>query len=343
MSSMRRAAAVWLSSACLGSGCFQELDSNAANGPMPSTDAGLVTAIDDPSIALDPNDSATTNDPCVKTANDAHGILSTYCGGCHDQGAASSGVPRFDFLLDDQKLMSTIWTVGSEQRRFIIAGDPDHSWLYLRPLLGTMPPAATDLRNHDYPRPTVSDLSVLRTWIGSCIDPSATRSSTMTPPPTPQISPRPMSTDTAQYNFETSAQGWAGLAEATGQGAFAGVATSTAEHFAGASSLSARIDAPTGPCVYFLEVESPPVTAGAQITFHVLLPSGVPIGWVRPYVVDGSGAMTGTTSSTASAGAWSTLSVVVPQTRYTITRLGVELDTLGAGLGTLYLDSINWP
>jgi hypothetical protein len=317
-------------------GCFQELDSNAANATREQTprdpNAPPTTAIDDPGIALNPDDeNAKTDDPCVKTSKDAHDILRAYCAKCHDQGDASSGVPKFDFLLNDQALISANWTVGGEVRKFVVPGDPDNSWLYRRPLLGTMPPIPTDLRNADSPRPTISDLSVLRTWIASCLGPKSAPS------------PRMDATDTAKFSFETDAQGWATLSAGAGQGVFSKVEISSAQAFAGASSLAATIDGTTA-LAYAMEVQSLPIVIppGCRITLHVLLPADAPIGFLEPYVIDASGTMTASPWVYPSTGAWSTLTVVVPTTAPSIAKLGIQLHTGGAWSGTVYVDSIEW-
>ena len=55
--------------------------------------------------------------------------------------------------------------------RFLVPGDPDHSRIYLRTLHGEMPPPDI-IGLPANPRPSVSDLSVLRHWIESCVAPS---------------------------------------------------------------------------------------------------------------------------------------------------------------------------
>jgi hypothetical protein len=110
--------------------------------------------------------------PCEKTAADAHEILKRNCAGCHDIGAASSGVPRFDFLMDDEQLKVKTWErVGQAPARFLIPGDPDNSVLYDRAAVSrNMPPVQADPQQPLYPRVTYSEASVLREWILNCFE-----------------------------------------------------------------------------------------------------------------------------------------------------------------------------
>ncbi len=316
-------------------GCFQELDSGAADEfaePQErDPNAGPTTALEDPTIGLDLDDEGlTTDDPCVKVKQDAHAVLGTYCATCHDQGDASSGVPKFDFVMDEQRLTQETWTVGAESRRFLVPGDPDSSWLYLRPLLGTMPPIQTDLRNADAPRPTISDLSVLREWITTCVGPPR-----VDPPDQPAL-------DDARFNFEADTQGWIGLPEEVGEGGFMQVSTSMTEQFSGSASLAGSITS-TGTAEYWMMVQDPgAIPAGTRVTFHVFLPPEAQIRSLEPYVTDAAGVYTASMWMYPQTGAWTTLTVMVPDDAVTITSLGIEFWTEGTWNGTVYLDSVDW-
>ena len=80
---------------------------------------------------------------------------------------------------------------------------------------------------------------------------------------TPGVNPDP-----AQFNFETDPQGWS-----AGGSPIAGVATSTAQHFAGRQSLAVNFDG-TAAGTSSVSVGNVAVTAGTTITFHVWIPSG---------------------------------------------------------------------
>jgi hypothetical protein len=110
--------------------------------------------------------------PCEKTAADAHDILKKNCALCHDIGQASSGVPRFDFVMDDEQLKVKTWErMGQAAQRFLIPGDPDNSVIYDRAAISrNMPPVQGDPGQPFYPRVTYSEASVLREWILNCFE-----------------------------------------------------------------------------------------------------------------------------------------------------------------------------
>jgi cytochrome c5 len=110
--------------------------------------------------------------PCEKTAADAHEILKKNCSVCHDIGAASSGVPRFDFVMNDDQLKAKTWErMGQPALRFLIPGDPDNSVIYERAAVARdMPPIQGDVNAPFYPRVTYSEASVLREWILNCFE-----------------------------------------------------------------------------------------------------------------------------------------------------------------------------
>jgi hypothetical protein len=153
--------------------CLQPVDDNAATPPPPvdpnaqPTTTILPTALP---IGLSVDDEGqTTDDPCVKTRRDKTEILTAYCAPCHS-GATALGLPPWNFVLDDAKLVTEQWIrEGQPPQRFVIPGDPDHSAIYVRAaIVGDMPPQPTDLGSPRNPRPSLSDLSVLREWIMHC-------------------------------------------------------------------------------------------------------------------------------------------------------------------------------
>lgn len=169
-------AALLVVSAPLVSACFQKLDSDAAEGGGASVAApgtSHTVALDTPPIELD--DGSSTADPCIATTASAMAVLGHYCAPCHGGSSpgARQGQPPFDFVLDVGRLESAVSAtvkdpITHEPVRFLVPGDPDHSRIYLRAYKGEMPPP--DLVGlPPTPRPTVSDLSVLRAWIASCL------------------------------------------------------------------------------------------------------------------------------------------------------------------------------
>jgi len=92
---------------------------------------------------------------------------------------------------------------------------------------------------------------------------------------TPGVNPDP-----AQFNFETDSQRWA-----AGGSPIAGIATSTAQHFAGRQSLAVNFNG-TAAGTSSVSVGDVDVTAGTTITFHVWMPSGSQITTIQPYLQD---------------------------------------------------------
>lgn len=153
-------------------GCFQKLDPTASSQSAASATDALVTEIDPSSapIALSQTDAAMSSDPCDKTRQDKTQILTAYCAKCHS-GPAAVGLPPWDFVLDDQKLVTETWVrAGQPAERFVIPGDPDYSALYQRmALVQDMPPQPTDSSTPPNPKPSPADNTVIRAWILNCL------------------------------------------------------------------------------------------------------------------------------------------------------------------------------
>lgn len=144
--------------------------------------------------------------------------------------------------------------------------------------------------------------------------------------------------DPAEYNFESGTQGW------TSSGSpITGVATSTAQHYAGAQSLAVSFNGAAGNAM--ADVASPSAGAGKTITFHVWIPSGSQITAIQPYVLDDNWAWTGNYQAIGNlhTNAWNTLTVTVPSNAATpLQQLGVQFFTGATWSGTCYVDSISW-
>jgi hypothetical protein len=147
--------------------------------------------------------------------------------------------------------------------------------------------------------------------------------------------------DPAQFNFETDPQGWS----ASGS-QIAGVATSTARHFAGRQSLAVNFNgtaAGTSSVSVGNMGENLAVTAGATITFHVWIPSGSQITTLQPYLQDYNWAWTSSWYGNLTANAWNTITLTVPPTAVTpLQQLGIQFTTSAAWSGTCYIDSVAW-
>jgi hypothetical protein len=158
-------------------GCFyarldtDALDSKAAGSATPGTsraDAGVepktyTTSLATPPIELE--DGGTSSDPCVQTTRQATAILTENCSRCH---APPASMGSFQSILDFPKLVtlrsnSVKDPVTGVPVRMLVPGDPDGSRVYRRPAGNEMPPQGAT------PRPTTSEISVLRTWIQNCV------------------------------------------------------------------------------------------------------------------------------------------------------------------------------
>jgi hypothetical protein len=152
----------------------------------------------------------------------------------------------------------------------------------------------------------------------------------------------PVTPDTTEYNFESSAQGWT----STG-GLLTSVAQSSAEAYAGSYSLALNIKA-TGADSQYAEVLSPAIPAGKTVTFHVWVPAGCGLTAVEPYVLQGASGgwtFTGTYTpiSSLTAGAWNTVTVATPANAVVpLYSLGVEVISSSPWAGTCYVDSVSW-
>jgi hypothetical protein len=159
--------------ALLGLAGCQPLDSEAALGEPYMAD-GQSSELDGSGLELP--DGSFASDGCAATRSEAHAILERTCARCHggDNPGARQGTPPFDCVLETTQLTTMVSVTAKdplthEPARFLIPGDPDRSRIYVRPLNGEMPPPDV-IGLPANPRPSVSDLSVLRHWIESCVD-----------------------------------------------------------------------------------------------------------------------------------------------------------------------------
>jgi hypothetical protein len=142
--------------ACPGSApCFLQYGAGGGSFCQPVNE--MTPPID---LNSDLDDAANmVTDPCTPAERDSLAIRTTYCAPCHGGGGAHSG--GFDFVLDDNKLVSAVTSAPTPDGgvwRFVVPGDCDDSYVYYRISKSQMPPPGN-------PAPTISDLSVLRTWI----------------------------------------------------------------------------------------------------------------------------------------------------------------------------------
>ena len=143
--------------------------------------------------------------------------------------------------------------------------------------------------------------------------------------------------DSAQYNFETDPQSWAG-----GGGIIFGVATSTAQHYAGNQSLAVNINSTTSGSSS-VSIGNVSVLPGQTITFHVWIPSGYKISNLQPYMQDNNYSWSSSYYESFTPNAWNTLSLTVPAHAVSpFHSLGIQFNTSAGWTNTCYIDSVSW-
>ncbi|MGO8838034.1 MAG: cellulase family glycosylhydrolase [Limisphaerales bacterium] len=145
-------------------------------------------------------------------------------------------------------------------------------------------------------------------------------------------------TDLAQFNFESSSQGWTG-----GGGIVSGVATSTAQHYAGNQSLAVNFNGSSSGTAS-PSVGNVAVVPGTTITFHVWIPSGSKVTTLQPYIQDHNNTWSSSWYGSFTANAWNTLTLTVPANAVSpLNALGVQFFTSAAWTGTCYIDAVSLP
>ena len=143
-------------------------------------------------------------------------------------------------------------------------------------------------------------------------------------------------TDLAQFNFETGSQGWTG-----GGGIVSGVATSTAQHYAGNQSLAVNFNGSSSGTAS-PSVANVAVVPGTTITFHVWIPSGSQVSALQPYIQDHNYTWSSSWYGSFTANAWNTLTLTVPTNAVSpLQSLGVQFFTSAGWTGTCYIDSVS--
>jgi hypothetical protein len=149
----------------------EELDAKAAGDPVEET-VEFTVALETPAVEL--NDGGLASDSCVLTNDQVRAILTRSCASCH---APPGGAGGFRSILDWPTLITALSAtatdpVSGNPVRLLVPGEPDQSRLYARLSRGEMPPRL-DPALPQLPRPTISDVSVVREWITSCASDAA--------------------------------------------------------------------------------------------------------------------------------------------------------------------------
>ena len=143
--------------------------------------------------------------------------------------------------------------------------------------------------------------------------------------------------DSAQFNFESSSQGWTG-----GGGIVSGVATSTAQHYAGNQSLAVNFNGASAGTAS-PSVGNVAIAAGTTITFHVWIPAGSKVTTLQPYLQDHNWAWTAGWYPSLTANAWNTITLMVPTNAVSpLQSLGIQFITSAGWTGACYIDSVSF-
>jgi|SRR5215831_3090552 len=116
----------------------------------------------------------TTKDPCVKVKDDATTILKSHCSFCHEGTGAVPCACDLKFIMEPDQMQSmpatSMYAKSVGLSNYVKAGDPDHSLIYFRAaIIGDMPKPPTDPTNKSFPATSLSENSILRQWITSCM------------------------------------------------------------------------------------------------------------------------------------------------------------------------------
>jgi hypothetical protein len=188
-----------------------------------------------------------------------------------------------------------------------------------------------------YGNDTFSDGQLfMKSRAGAILNAGGVPLSGSTPPTDPPTEPP----STAQYNFDTNAQGWI-----SGGSPITSVARSTERAFAGSGSLKVTLGTAAGDGS--AKLPSPAVPAGATITFRVWIPAGSKLTAIQPYVLQGASggwAWSGAWRATSSlqTDAWNALTVQVPANAAGLAELGVVFTTSGGATFSAYIDSVSF-
>ncbi len=157
--------------------------------------------------------------------------------------------------------------------------------------------------------------------------------------------------DTTRFNFEQSTQNWVDLGASRGtQAVGLAPARTTERSFGGMASLRYEINVPHGTRERLVGVVTKdrigPLPVGATVTYQVWVPEGHKISDLQGFMqttTSGSWVSEGRSGSQIGAGAWTQLSIRVPESyagRDPL-ELGVRLLVNGPWSGVVYIDAVH--
>ena len=166
----------------ISASCLQKLDPNLAAGGALNIPAPTATACagsdgfachfqvrtTTTSVGLkadmDGNVVESGSDPCAKVTQDAMNLLTTKCVPCH-----TSSNPPLNFITDVSRLTTVSSPTPSyaPNPHYVVPGKPEDSLIYIRAAINKDMPLQNPLAPSN--GLTVSESSVLREWIASCV------------------------------------------------------------------------------------------------------------------------------------------------------------------------------
>lgn len=168
-SSMRAVFWAGVGALVVGTAACQRLDTGLTGGRRlvrNSGAGGLTGAAGDDTSGQGGTGGASVQADCPSLRTQAYDVLQLNCAICHQApGTPALYIGSFTFILDLAELTSR---VSPQTLKYVVKGDPGHSFIYQRITNNSMPPVERTQR------PSASDITVLNQWITSCIgDPTS--------------------------------------------------------------------------------------------------------------------------------------------------------------------------
>jgi hypothetical protein len=146
--------------------------------------------------------------------------------------------------------------------------------------------------------------------------------------------------DPAQYNFELDTQTWWTHNDVSS------IQRTTSSHYLGVAALQANFTGGACQDQCYVAVNPTGLAVGTVVTFHVWLPSGMPLAFVQPFAIENGGtwrfAGAYTLYTNVTPNAWNTFQFTIPGDWAGILDIGVQFWMNSPWTGSVYVDSVSW-
>jgi hypothetical protein len=146
--------------------------------------------------------------------------------------------------------------------------------------------------------------------------------------------------DPAQYNFEIDTQSW------WIHGGVASVQRTTSSYYQGIASLQVNFTGADCQDQCYVAVNPTTLAVGTPVTFHVWLPSGMPLAWIQPFAIENGGAWrfagAWTGYGSCNQNGWTTFQFTIPGDWVGILDIGVQFWMSSGWTGSVYVDTVGW-